>query len=211
MNDFDQVLDDSIRDIASNGATPEECLARHPEYSGQLEPLLKTAALMEGGQELLPSENYKTRARGQLMEHMQAHPRRSRRKLSVVWNVAIGLAVLVMAFVLTGTAFAQSALPGQPLYDWKLSSEQIWRASSSDPVSVDLALANRRTFELTSLSNDAASKAQVLAEYQGILARLTLEDNALYKDRISYTLKSNQQKLSAAGINIPELDKHLSH
>ena len=211
MNDFDQVLDDSLREVASNSATPEECLKRHPEYSEQLEPLLEAAAQVKRGQKLLPTESYKSQAREGLMEHMRAHPRRSRRKIGLAWNIAIGLAVLVIAFVLTGTAFAQNALPGQPLYEWKLSTEQIWRASSSDPVSVDLAIADRRTFELTTVTKDAASEARALAEYRQVLYRLTLEDNELNKDRISYTLKSNQVKLSAAGISIPELDKRLGH
>ncbi len=211
MNDIEQVLDDSLKKIDDGSAAADEHLANHPEHAAQLEPLLQTAARIQRGRELYPSVDYKSRARGQLMEHLRAHPRRSRGKLSLVWSVAISLAVLVIAFFVTGTAFAQSALPGQPLYDWKLSSEQFWRASSSDPVSVDLALADRRTFELTSLSADKTDSARALAGYQEVLARLSSEEDALNKDRISYTLKSNQLKLSAVGINIPELDKHLLH
>ena len=211
MNDFDQVLDDSLKQIASGSATADDCLAQHPEHSAQLKPLLQAADSLERGRNLVPSEEYKTRTRAQLMAHVQAHPRRNKRKLSIIWSVAISLAVLVIALFLTGTAFAQGALPGQPLYEWKLSSEQIWRLSSSDQVGVDLELANRRTFELTSVSKDANSEARARTGYQEVLARLTSEDNAINKDRISDTLKSNQLKLSAAGIKIPELDKHLSH
>jgi hypothetical protein len=119
--------------------------------------------------------------------------------------------VLTIAFFITGTAFAQGALPGQPLYEWKLSSEQVWRASSNDPISVDLAIADRRTFELTSVSGNTTYESRALAGYKEVLARLSQEDTAVNKDRISYTLKSNQLKLSAVGIKIPELDKHLSH
>ncbi len=153
MNDFDQVLDDSLRQIANGAATADECLAQHPEYSAQLEPLLQSAARLERGRRLVPSEEYKGQARDQLMAHMQAHPRRNRREPSLAWNIAISLAVLMIALFLTGTAFAQGALPGQALYDWKLSSEQMWRASSSDRVGVDLQLADRRAFELTSISS----------------------------------------------------------
>jgi hypothetical protein len=211
MNDFDQVLDDSLEQIASGAATADECLARYPEFSEELKPLLLTAAHVERGQALIPSEAYKASARSKLSADMLAHPRRNRRKLSFLWSVAIGLAVLVIAFFISGTAFAQGALPGQPLYNWKLSSEQIWRASSSDPISVDLALADRRTFEVTSLSTDKTNQAMALAGYRDVLARLSTEEDAMNKDRISYTLKSNQLKLSAAGIKIPELDKSLSH
>lgn len=211
MNDFDQVLDDSLEQIANGSATPDECLIRHPEYSAQLEPFIQSAARLEQGRGLSPSETYKTNTRDQLMAHMLAHPRRKRRNLSKGWSIAISLAVLAIAFFITGTAFAQGALPGQPLYDWKLSSEQLWRVSSYDPVSVDLAIANRRTFELTSVYGNSTYESRALTGYQEVLTRLDSESNALNKDRISYTLKSNQLKLSAAGIKIPELDKRLSH
>jgi hypothetical protein len=211
MNDFDQVLDDSLEQIANGSATPDECLAQHPEYSAQLEPFLHTATHLEQGRGLAPSEAYKSNARDQLMAHMQAHPRRNKRNLSRGWSIAISLAVLVVAFFITGTAFAQGALPGQPLYDWKLSSEQLWRVSSYDQVSVDLAIADRRTFELTSLTSNSAYESRALAGYKEVLFRLDSEVNTLNKDRISYSLKSNQLKLSAAGIKIPELDKRLSH
>ena len=110
------------------------------------------------------------------------------------------MAVLVIAFILSGTAFAQGSLPGQPFYEWKLSSEQFWRASSPDRVGVDLQLADRRTFELTSVSTDANSEATALAGYQEVLNRLSVEDDAQNSARIMDTLKANQLKLSAAGI-----------
>ncbi len=211
MNDFEQVLDDSLEQIANSSATPDECLAQHPEYSAQLEPLLQTADRLERGRELIPSDTYKSNARGQLIAYIKAHPRPHRRNFSMGWSIAISLAVLAIAFFITGTAFAQGALPGQPLYDWKLSSEQLWRVSSYDPVSVDLAIADRRTFELTSVYGNSTYESRALAGYQEVLSRLDTEANALNKDRISYTLKSNQLKLSAAGIKIPELDRRLSH
>ena len=209
MNDFEQVLDDSLQQIASGEATANECLARHPEYSAQLKPLLQTAGRLERGR-VVPAEAYKARARGQLMEHIQAHPRRNKRKPSPFWGVAISLAALAVAFLLTGTAFAQGALPGQPLYEWKLSTEQIWRAGSPDRVGVDLELADRRASELTSVSANAADEAKALSGYQEVLTRLNSESDAKNNSRIITTLKSNQQKLSAAGIKIPDLDKHLS-
>ena len=211
MKDFEQVLDDSLDQIARGAATAEDCLAQHPEYAAQLGPLLQTAARLERGRRLTPPAAYKTRARDELVVHMQAHPRRHRWKRSLVWNVAISLAVLVVALILSGTAFAQGSLPGQPLYQWKLSSEQFWRASSPDRVGVDLQLANRRAFELTSVSTDANGEATALAGYQQVLDRLSLEQNAQNDARIMDTLKANQLKLSAAGIKIPALDKHLGH
>jgi hypothetical protein len=211
MNEFDQVLDDALGQIAGGAATADECLAQHPEYAEQLGPLLQAAARLERGRMLATPEGYKTLARDQLTAYMLTHPRRNRRKLSLVWNVATSVVVLVMAFFITGTAVAQGALPGQPLYDWKLSSEQVWRASVPDRVGVDLQLADRRTLEITSLSADSVNEARALSGYREVLARLSTEADAKNNDRILHTLKSNQLKLSAAGIKIPELDAHLSH
>ena len=208
MNDFDQVLDDSLRQIKSGTATADECLAHHPEYSAQLKPLLQTAGRLERGRELTPTEAYRVRAREQLAAHMKAQPRRNRRKPPLIWTIAISLAVLMVAFFVTGTALAQGALPGQPLYEWKLSSEQIWRNSSSDRLSVDLQLADRRIYEITSVSGDKTAEARALAGYQEVLTRLKTENDSKNNDRVLMTLKSNQQRLSAAGINIPELDTH---
>ena len=52
---------------------------------------------------------------------------------------------------------SQTAMPGHTLYDWKLGSEIIWRAVSADQVSVDLSLAERRTDEITTVSEDAGN------------------------------------------------------
>ena len=144
MNDFEQVLDDSLKQIASGAATADECLAQiTPNIQLSLSRFWKRQGELSEDVRWYPSDAYKQRARGQLTEHIQDILDRNRRKPPLIWTVAISLAVLVIAFFVTGTALAQSALPGQLLYDWKLSSEQIWRASSPDRVGVDLELARQ--------------------------------------------------------------------
>lgn len=210
MNDFDQVLDDCLGQIASGASSLDECLARHPEYSARLRPLLQTAGRLERGRELQPSPAFKARGRAQLTTYMQAHPRHVKRPLPPFWRAAISLATLAMAFVVTGTAFAQNALPGQPLYGWKLSSEQAWRAVAPDPVSVDLHLADRRTDELRAVAPNADREAQASNGYREVLSRLETESDAHNSERIMERLRSHQEKLSAAGITIPELNVYLS-
>jgi hypothetical protein len=210
MDDFEQAIDDFLQQIASGSSTAEEWLAQHPGQSEQLKALLQTAGRLGRGRELVPAEAYKKSARSELSAYMQAHSRRNRRKPPLVWTIAIGLAVLAIAFFVTGTALAQGSLPGQLLYEWKLSSEQVWRASSPDRVGVDLELANRRADELTSVAADSTDEAKALAGYQEVLTRLNTENDKKNNDRIRLTLKSNQQKFSAAGIKIPELDTHPS-
>ena len=206
MNDFDRTLDECLTQITGGASSLDECLARHPEQASQLKPLLQTAAIVERGRAVKLSPAFKARTRTQLYAHMQAHPRRRAWTFPPVWRVAVSLAVLAIAFLITGTAFAQGALPGQPLYAWKLSSEQAWRAVSPDPVAVDLSLAERRVDEITIIAAEPALKAEALNGYLETLARLESESNAANKEKISLALKSHQEKLSAAGVSVPELD-----
>ena len=43
MNNFDEVLEQSLDQIANDTATVEECLARNPKFSTELEPYLAAA------------------------------------------------------------------------------------------------------------------------------------------------------------------------
>ena len=206
MNDFDRTLDDCLAQMESGASSLDECLGRHPEHAARLRPLLQTAARVERGREVRPSPAFKSRTRAQLYAHMDAHPRRRAWTFSPLWRVAVSLAVMLMALLVTGTAFAQGALPGQPLYAWKLSSEQAWRAVSPDPVGVDLSLAERRTDEAIAVAADPAREAQALNGYLEVLARLQSQDEAGNEARILLALKLQQEKLSAAGISVPDLD-----
>ncbi len=209
MDDFDLILDNCLTQLASGASSLDECLARHPKYATRLKPLLQTAAQLERGQEIRPSSAFKVRTRAQLYAHMEAHPRRRDSALFPIWRMALSLALSAAAFLITSTAFAQAALPGQPLYGWKLASEQVWRAVSPDPVAVDLILADRRVAELEAVASDPTLNAEALKNYQETLARLESESNAQNNAGIQQALKSQQRKLSAAGISVPDLDNLL--
>lgn len=208
MTDFDRILDDCLIQLSSGASTLDECLARHPKHAAQLKPLLQTASRLERGQEVRPSPAFKARARARLTLHMQAHPRRKPVFLPFL-RVAFSMAVLVLVFLAAGTALAQGALPGEMLYDWKLSSEQAWRATSSDSLAVDLALSERRVDEMLAVSSDAAAYASALKGYQETLARLTVQMDADAAARILPVLQSQQERLAQGGLSVPELDIQL--
>lgn len=213
--DFDQALDDCAGRIASGESNLDECLARYPEHAARLKPLLQAAARVERGRRLEPSPTFKARERTRLMAYVQTHPQRGSRAnvfltSSPVWRLGTALAVLVLAFFVTGTAFAQTALPGQALYGWKLSSERAWRAVSPDHVGVDLVLADRRAYEITVESSDVDGQAQAVKGYQEVLTRLTSETTPQNNERIINVLKVHQEKFSAAGVAVPELESLLS-
>ncbi|MBI5839839.1 MAG: hypothetical protein HZB19_07030 [Chloroflexi bacterium] len=207
MNEFDFILDEYVEQVTSGASTLDKCLARHPGQAAQLKPLLQAALRLERGRAVAPSPAFKARARAQLTEHMKAHPRHKHGKFSL-WRIAIGMAAIFLAFLMTGTTFAQSALPGDRLYDWKLNSEDIWRAISLDPLGTDLDFSNRRVLEIVAVSSDEDRRVRALEEYKILLTKFEAERDTMKRTRISSVLKSQQESLKQAGLAVPELDHY---
>jgi len=176
MTDFERIVEECLDDLEQGVSNVDECLARHPNYAPQLEPILLTAARLEQGRAVQPSAAFKARARVKLTQHMQAYPRK-RAWFSFTWGrLATNLAIVVLTlFVVTGTVYAQGALPGDTLYDWKLGTERIWRAITPDPVRTDIAIANRRIVEMNAVADDPFHKAEAWRGYQEVLTRLEAE------------------------------------
>lgn len=210
MSDLELILDECLTQLVSGASSLDEILARYPEHATQLKPLLQTAVQFESTQSLKPSPVFKARARGQLTNYMKAHPRRQSWMMMPIGRVAMSAAVLVIALFITGTVFAQSALPGQTLYEWKLSSENIWRAVALNPVSVDLTLGDRRVNEMIAVNGNFVEEAQALNGYLEVLARLKSEGDARNSAQILQVLKLQKEKLSRSGISIPQLNQILS-
>lgn len=175
MTDFDQVLENCLGELANGSSTLDECLLRYPEHSVQLQPLLRTAVHIARGQAVRPSATFKARTRAKLTLHMHANPRKRTPSSLVFWKFAISLSAIVLVLFLTGTAYAQSALPGDPFYRWKLVSERAWRLVSSDPIGTDIAIANRRIEEMNRVANDPILRAMALEGYREVVSRLQSE------------------------------------
>ncbi len=226
MKSFDRALDDCLGRI-SRGEALETCLNRYAQYAGELRPLLQTAVQLEKGTRVHVTESFKQRGRNELLAYMEAHPRShglgrtSRSPAAVIGKpsqvfgpvrlVTGVFAVLVFAFFATGTALAQSALPGQSLYSWKLTSETVWRTISPDPVSTNLALAARRTQEALAVTGSARSVA--LKGYEAVLSQLAIQSrqDASAQHRIVPVLTDQRNDLAKSGISVPELDDYLTH
>jgi hypothetical protein len=114
-------------------------------------------------------------------------------------------------FLASGTAFAQSALPGDALYNWKLTSEDVWRFTSADPLGVDITLSNRRVSELVVVSGNQARRARALENYQKMLIRFNAEQDPQKRARILPILRAQHEELVKAGISVPELDGYFPH
>ncbi len=209
-NDLETILDACLNQIEEGVSNIEECLARYPEQAMQLEPLLKAATTLARAREVVPDPSYKARSRTQLNIYMQQHPQR-KRVSTVFWRVAVGLVTVMLLFLASGTTFAQSAVPGDTIYDWKLSSEQVWRMTSSDQLGVDLSISNRRAEELVRVYGDQSRRAHALQNYERLLVKFQNEKDQNKKQRILPVLRIQHQWLIKAGISLPELENYFPH
>lgn len=209
MTEFERVLEECLRDLEQGASSVDECLRRFPNHSLQLEPVLLTAAYLQYGRAARPSSAFKSRVRTKLIQGMQAHPRKAWSFHFMFMRPAASLLVILLALLITGTAYAQGALPGDTLYAWKLASENAWRAISPDPVKTDLALSERRIDELIAVRDQPALHAQALQGYLEVKARLVSEINLENQARILPVLESQLEELNEAGIPVPQVQPDL--
>ena len=204
-NELETVLDICLSQIEDGESNIDECLALYPEQAAELEPLLKAATKLTLAREVVPDPAYKARTRAKLSIYMQQNPQR-KRVSPIFWRVAIGAMTMLIAFLATGTSFAQSALPGDQLYNWKLTSENVWRMTSNDQLGVDLTLADRRVQEIVVVSGNQSRQQRALENYQKLLVKFHATKDEKARARILPVLRAQHKALIKAGVLSPELD-----
>ncbi len=211
MNEFDLILEECVDLIASGESCLEECLSSYPEYAAQLEPVLITLlCLQDEGREIVPPPALRARIRGELDQAMKKTSQNKSRSPVFFWRMAMSLVTMAITLLTTSTVYAQNALPGDMLYNWKLASERLWRAVTADPLGTDLKLSNRRVSEYVQVSADQQRRTEVLLGYNTLLVRFKNEQDEADRARILTALKSQQVSLHKAGLSIPQLDSYFS-
>jgi hypothetical protein len=205
-NDLETILDVCLTQIEDDESTVDECLARYPEHAAELKPMLIAATRLSGVRDVSPSPLYKTRARAQLTTYMQQNPQR-KRVSPVIWRLSISFVTMILLFIASGTAFAQQAVPGDTLYNWKLTSEHFWRLASIDQLGVDITLSNRRVSELMLVSGNEMRRDWAIEKYEELLVKFRNAD-ATDRERILPVLRAQHERLVKAGILIPELEDY---
>lgn len=204
-----QILEKCLAGLSSGTCTLKECEAHYPDCAAQLIPLLETALLLEAGRDVYPLVNFRENTHDMLIQYAQSRPQRRQTVMPMLQRTALTLSVLTMFFLVTGTAHAQSALPGNAFYGWKRTSEQVWRALSSDPVATDIILVERRRNEWIAVADDPAYSAVARSDYLEMLNRLEAASDVETFARVVSVLQSEQQILNVAGLPAPELDDYL--
>lgn len=206
MNQLEAILDDCLRRMTAEGYSVRQCLEQHPQHRAELAPLLESAQRMQRAGGLSASPSYKSTTKAMIMARAEAQQPKPRRERLPAWR--LGVAAVAVAFLLLAstTAFAQAAVPGEALYEWKLTSEEVWRAVSPDRVGVDLTLAGRRAAELTRVASDPLGQPRARQAYHEALTRLEAEINPANGPKIDQALRAHQKKLTEAGMRDDKLD-----
>jgi hypothetical protein len=207
MTEFEKALEQCLQDLERGSAKVDECLSRYPTHALQLEPVLLTAEYLIQGREARPSAAFKSRVRRKVLQQVRATPRKNAPFNFMFTRFAASLAAILLALLVAGTAYAQSALPGEAFYAWKLASENTWRAVSPDPVGTDLAIADRRVDELIAVRDNPRLQSRVLNAYLEVVARLRSMPGAENDARVLTALEAQIEELNGSGILLPQLDQ----
>lgn len=214
MEKIEKILDDCLDKIREGEMTLEQCLQEHPREAPELGRLLAAALRMKGiqaGSQADPA--FKRDARVALIRHARSHPRSTPRQGRLAWTgrmrLAMGSLAAGVAFLSSGTAFAQVALPGGLLYGWKIASERVFDAILQDSAQFELFIVERRSWELVRVAGNPDAKAISLAGYQRALENLAAYKDPLETQQIQEALIRQQEVLSQSGIDLPELDDYL--
>ncbi len=208
---FQRILEECLIRLSSGSSTLDECLARYLEYDTQIRPLLETALLLNLGRNVKPSSTFIAYTRDALIQYMRSHPYRPPIVTPMFRRTALTFTILIAAFLVAGTAQAQSALPGDTFYGWKRTSERLWRVISPDPIAADIVLANRRLDEWIAVADDPIRSADARDSYLEVISRLqpTGDDVENTINRIVPALQSQQKILNEAGLASDELNDYL--
>jgi len=207
---LEQILPSCLSELSSGASNLDDCLFRHPKLLTTLKPILQSALLLQSGRDVKQFSTFDSYIEEALTQHLRA---RQRHVISIsgtaVRRTAMALSILVAAFLGTGTAYAQSAVPGDSFYSWKRASENIWLAVAPDTITVDIMLAERRMEEWIAVADSPTLGENAKKEYQEALARLTKNKNEEDMDEIVAALQSQEQILRQAGLSNPLLDVFL--
>ncbi|MFA5316849.1 MAG: DUF5667 domain-containing protein [Dehalococcoidales bacterium] len=152
---FNDILDACLEGL-SRGDTPEQCLANYPEQAAQLEPLLRTAAMVRVTTSIMPRPESRAQGWQQLSKALrEARPQRTSFFYAMPrWAVAIVAFIIILAAGGGTAGAAAGSLPDSFLYPVKLATERVQISLAFSDLSkteLYVRLADRRVNEITSM------------------------------------------------------------
>jgi hypothetical protein len=209
---FNNILNECLERLLTGQETVEQCLQRYPEFAAELEPLLRTAVMMNKAADVKPSAEFRARARYQMQLKM-TQAKTPLRITRAVPRWAIAVCTVMLVFVLGGGTVlaAANTMPGNPLYAVKLATENIQvklAGSEARKAELYLAMTNERVTEMTWMVNNSKTQnleaaAQRLNDYYVKISELPLAGNTA----VSFTFANSETNqiianpASTAGVN----------
>lgn len=156
------IFDECLEKLLNGNETIEQCLQHYPEYASELEPLLRTALLMNKAVDVKPSPDFRARARARLQSTM-AESKIQKRTPVFATRWAVAVCAVLLVFVLSGSMVlaADGSMPGNPLYTVKLWTEDLavkLAGSEEKKTELFITFADRRISELDYLLVNNNSK-----------------------------------------------------
>lgn len=148
----------SCLDSIEKGDSLEQCLARYPHLSVELEPLLRTALFVHQATRIDARPGFKALSRSRILSSLKpSQPRVLKQRLifrHLRWTVA--LASFLVVLLSGGTiALANNSLPDQPLYPVKIATEEVQLALAPNDISkarIEMDMVEKRTNEIAELA-----------------------------------------------------------
>lgn len=180
---INDILNECLENIITGKETVEQCLQRFPDHKAELEPLLRTAVMVNRVADVKPSPEFRARARYQL-QTMMAKSRIAKRAPILVSRWAIAVCSLLLVFVLGGGTVlaADGVTPESPLYPVKLVTENVrvsLTGSEETKAELYVTIAERRVTEMATMVDRGKTQhleesAQRLNTYYTKIAELPL-------------------------------------
>jgi hypothetical protein len=154
---FNAILDECLDSLLTGKETVEQCLERYPQYAAELEPLLRTAVLVNKAVDVKPSADFRAKARYQLQTMMAKS--KAPRRAAFVPRWAIAVCTMLLIFVLGGGTVlaADNSMPGSPLYGVKLVTENLsikLAGTQEEKVELYATVADRRVTEMVWMADN---------------------------------------------------------
>ena len=165
-NEFDNILDECLERMLTDGETAEQCLARYPQWAKELEPLLLASTFARKASSVKPRPEFRERARYQMRAALQEMAEKRERRFSLFrwqpqWVTAV-IAVLVLVVASGGTVAASgNSMPDEILYPVKLAAERVrltLTPSSLGKAEFYMEMADRRVAEIIVMANRGKSE-----------------------------------------------------
>ena len=183
--EFDNILNECLERVLTEGETVEQCLASYPDHASELEPLLQTALFAKKTSAVKPRPEFRDRARYQMRVALQEmEPKRERRSLFFglrpQWATVV-VSVLVLLLASGGTAAAAgNSMPDGTLYPVKLATERVRLAltpSALGKAELYVKLVDKRVTEIIKMAEKGKPEhvertAQRLNNYLVMVANL---------------------------------------